>query len=41
MLFPILGIHNVGSLFTLVDDILVERTEHSVLFVDGVEEAQT
>src|SRR5713226_9319672 len=38
MLFPILGIHNVGSLFAPVDAILVERAEHSVLLVDGVEE---
>ena len=38
MLFPIFGIHNVGSLFAPVDAILVERAEHSVLLVDGVEE---
>jgi hypothetical protein len=37
MLLPILGIHNVGSLFAPVDAILVERAEHSVLLVDGVE----
>jgi hypothetical protein len=39
VLFPILGIHNVGSLFASVDAILVERAEHSVLLVDGVEES--
>jgi len=36
--FPLLGFHNVGSLFAPVDAILVERAEHSVLLVDGVEE---
>jgi hypothetical protein len=38
MLFPILGIHNGGSFFAPVDAILVERPEHSVFLVDGVEE---
>ena len=36
--FPLLGFHNVGSFFAPVDAILVERAEHSVLLVDGVEE---
>src|SRR5712691_7955452 len=39
MLFPLLGIHNVGSLFPPVDAILIERAEHSVLLVDGIEES--
>jgi hypothetical protein len=30
MLFPILGVHNVSSLFAPVDAILVERAEHSM-----------
>src|SRR4029077_21290725 len=38
MLFPILGIDNVGRFFAPVDAILVERAEHSVLLVVGVEE---
>ena len=39
MLFPILGIHNVSGLFAPVEAIFVERAEHSVLLVDGVEES--
>jgi hypothetical protein len=39
MLFPIRGIHNMGGLFAPVEAIFVERAEHSVLLVDGVEES--
>jgi hypothetical protein len=39
MLFPIREIHNMGGLFAPVETILVERAEHSVLLVDGVEES--
>ena len=39
MLFTIRGIHNMDGLFALVEAIFVERTEHSVLLLDGVEES--
>ena len=38
ILFPILGIHNVGSLFAQVEAIFVERAKYPVLLFDGVEE---
>jgi hypothetical protein len=39
MLFPIRWIHNMGSLFAPVEAVFVERAEHSVLLVNGVEES--
>ena len=39
MLFQIRGIHTVGGLFAPVEAIFVERAEHSVFLVDGVEES--
>jgi hypothetical protein len=39
MLLPIRWIHNMGDLFATVEAIFVERAEHSVLLLDGVEES--
>src|ERR1700758_5367142 len=38
VIFPILGSHDVRSLFTPIEAILVERAQHSVLLVQPVEE---
>jgi hypothetical protein len=38
MLFPILGFHDVDSLFAIIEPIFEERAKNSVLLVDGVEE---
>ena len=38
ILFPILGLHDVRSLFTPIEAILVEGAKHPVLLVQAVEE---